>query len=87
MLNSPINTNEWTTLLFAFGDTIAEGSQVLKDSPPGSALQLGPSPVIGAENVMMMYIRKLLQAVQIRAVLVTRTVMDVQNGVGLVTRE
>ena len=49
MLNSPINTNERTTLLFAFGDTIAEGSQVLKDSPPG------PSPVIGAENVMMMY--------------------------------
>ena len=55
MLNSPINTNEQTTLLFAFGDTITEGSQVLKDSPPGSALQPGPSRVIGAKNVMMMY--------------------------------
>ena len=52
MLSSPININERTTLLPAFEDTIAEGSQILKDPPPAFASKPGPSRGIGAEDVV-----------------------------------
>ena len=53
VLSSPININERTKLLPAFGDEIAERSHALHGSPPrGSVSKPGPSRVIRAEDVV-----------------------------------